>query len=165
MIPSGNVDVTDPDHQRALGERLRRIRHQQGMSLADVEARSGGDWKAVVVGAYERGDRAVSLERLQRLAAFYGVPLVDLLPAPRARPGAGDRFRLVIDLTRLDQPETPAVAVVARYAQRVQRVRGDHNGRILTIRGGDLDMLAVAIGTSPRDLIEELRDRGALLDA
>ena len=53
--------MTSDDRTRALGARLRSIRNQQGLSLAQVEARSGGVWKAVVVGAYERGDRAVSL--------------------------------------------------------------------------------------------------------
>lgn len=46
------------DYAQALGARLRHIRVQQGLSLQGVEAKSGGRWKAVVVGSYERGDRA-----------------------------------------------------------------------------------------------------------
>ena len=38
---------------------LRSIRQQQGLSLHGVEEKSQGRWKAVVVGSYERGDRAV----------------------------------------------------------------------------------------------------------
>ena len=36
-----------------IGERLRAIRRQQGLSLHDVEARSGQEFKASVLGAYE----------------------------------------------------------------------------------------------------------------
>ena len=39
-----------------------------------------GRWKAVVVGSYERGDRAVTVQRLAELAEFYGVPVYELLP-------------------------------------------------------------------------------------
>ncbi|MBA3277972.1 MAG: transcriptional regulator, partial [Geodermatophilaceae bacterium] len=46
------------DYARALGARLRGIRNQQGLSLQGVEDKSDGRWKAVVVGSYERGDRA-----------------------------------------------------------------------------------------------------------
>src|SRR5450432_2522741 len=68
------------DYARALGSRLRAIRTQQGMSLHGVEERSTGRWKAVVVGSYERGDRAVTVQRLAELADFYGVPVGALLP-------------------------------------------------------------------------------------
>ena len=47
------------DYAKALGARLRAIRTQQGLSLHGVEEKSQGRWKAVVVGSYERGDRAV----------------------------------------------------------------------------------------------------------
>ena len=54
-----------------VGERLRSIRRQKGLSLHDVEARSGMEFKASVLGAYERGERAISVPRLLRLAEIY----------------------------------------------------------------------------------------------
>jgi len=69
------------DYAKALGARLRAIRSQQGLSLHGVEEKSRGRWKAVVVGSYERGDRAVTVQRLAELADFYGVPVAELLPA------------------------------------------------------------------------------------
>ncbi len=63
------------DYAQALGARLRQIRVQQGLSLHGVEAKSQGRWKAVVIGSYERGDRAVTAQRLSELAAFYRVPI------------------------------------------------------------------------------------------
>jgi transcriptional regulator with XRE-family HTH domain len=172
--PDHLIDLTDrvsadrhttasADRQRLIGDRLRRIRHQQRLSLADVEHRSAGEWKAVVVGAYERGDRAITVARLARLADFYGVPLADLLPAPRSDTPRGDAGRLVLDLTRLEPDDCPGVTAVVRFAERIQRLRGDHNGRILTLRGSDVQTIALAVGEDPGDLVDGLRTRGALL--
>lgn len=66
--------------QRQVGERLRQARKRKGWSLHRVQDETGGAWPAVVVGSYERGDRAVSVVRLLALAELYGVPVVSLLP-------------------------------------------------------------------------------------
>ena len=63
-----------------VGSRLRAIRKQKRLSLQDVEATSDQEFKASVLGAYERGERAISVPRLQRLARFYNVPVDQLLP-------------------------------------------------------------------------------------
>src|SRR5438309_8251817 len=67
-------------YARRVGERLRAIRKQKGLSLQDVEGASNQEFKASVLGAYERGERAISVPRLQRLARFYSVPVDRLLP-------------------------------------------------------------------------------------
>ena len=59
---------------------LRAIRRQKGLSLHDVEARSNLEFKASVLGAYERGERAISVPRLLRLSEIYEVPCDQLLP-------------------------------------------------------------------------------------
>ena len=68
------------EYAKAVGQRLRAIRQRHGLSLKGVEQRSRGRWKAVVVSSYERGDRAVSVQRLYELAEFYAVPITELLP-------------------------------------------------------------------------------------
>jgi transcriptional regulator with XRE-family HTH domain len=153
----------DRTHALAIGARLRRVRHQQGLSLADVQANSDGRWKAVVVGAYERGDRTVTLARLADLAEFYDVPLADLLPdratGTRAAPG-----RVTLDLVRLDAaPARAELAILARYANRVARKRGDHNGRMLTLRAGDLETVALAVDLTATELRERLEAERILL--
>ena len=65
---------------RAVGARLRVVRNQLGLSLQAVEATSNQEFKASVLGAYERGERAVSVSRLQRLAKLYSVSVDQLLP-------------------------------------------------------------------------------------
>ena len=45
-------------YSRQVGERLRAIRKQKRLSLQEVEAQSEQEFKASVLGAYERGERA-----------------------------------------------------------------------------------------------------------
>ena len=149
-----------------LGARLRSIRRQQHLTLHDVEERSGGEWKAVVVGSYERGDRAISITKLARLAAFYRVPMHDLLPHEEPTPSATDDELVPprIDLRGLARDtDDAAVEAVSRYVRRIQVERGDYNGRVLTIRQSDLHAIALAFGVEPTDLVERLEDRRALV--
>ena len=46
-----------------------------------------------MVGSYERGDRAVTVQRLAELADFYGVPVSELLPGQHARAAPPSRRR------------------------------------------------------------------------
>ena len=152
------------DYARSLGGCLRAIRTQQGLSLHGVEERSGGRWKAVVVGSYERGDRAVTVQRLAELADFYGVPVSALLPDAGSQPIVEAPPRLVIDLERLSSVPAERAGPLARYAQTIQSQRGDYNGKVLSIRQDDLRTLAVIYDQSPSVLTEQLI-RWGVLDA
>lgn len=154
----------DRNHALAIGARLRRVRHQQGLSLADVQAQSEGRWKAVVVGAYERGDRTITVTRLAQLAEFYDVPLADLLPDPSIGQKADDG-RITLDLVALDAaPARMELTVLARYANHVARNRGDHNGRVLTLRAGDLETVALVVDMTGPQLREQLVAHDVLFD-
>src|SRR5688572_1584703 len=87
------------NYARRVGERLRLIRKQKGLSLQEVEASSAQEFKASVLGAYERGERAISVPRLQRLAKFYTVPVDQLLPQDADEFGGRARDDELIDLT------------------------------------------------------------------
>jgi transcriptional regulator with XRE-family HTH domain len=155
---------TDHEFARAVGRRLRAVRSQQRLSLYGVERKSGGRWKAVVVGSYERGDRAVSVARLAELAEFYGVPVGELLPQgdEPASVGGGETSGLVLDLQQLRSLSTDDAAPLSRYVQSIQRQRGDYGNRVLSIRGEDLRVLALMFGVSVNQLIDKLRGWGAV---
>jgi transcriptional regulator with XRE-family HTH domain len=150
------------DYAHALGARLRAIRMQQGLSLHGVEERSEGRWKAVVVGSYERGDRAVTVAKLADLAEFYGVPVAELLPESRPSRRGIATPKLVIDLQRLAELPADKAGPLARYAAAIQSQRGDYNGKVLTIRSEDLRSLAVIYDMSPEELTEQLVEWGVL---
>ena len=63
-----------------VGERLRAVRRQRRMTLAQVEEASGGEFRTSVLGAYERGERGLAVNRMLRLAQLYGVAPAELLP-------------------------------------------------------------------------------------
>jgi transcriptional regulator with XRE-family HTH domain len=150
------------DYAKALGSKLRAIRQQQGLSLHGVEQKSGGRWKAVVVGSYERGDRAVTVQKLAELADFYGVPVAELLPEGRIPSGAEPATKIVINLERLQQLPADQVGPLARYAAAIQSQRGDYNGKVLSIRTEDLRSLAIIYDMTPGELTEQLVDWGVL---
>jgi transcriptional regulator with XRE-family HTH domain len=150
------------DYAKALGARLRSIRTQQGLSLHGVEEKSQGRWKAVVVGSYERGDRAVTVQRLSELAEFYSVPVNELLPEREAVIAVEQSPRIVIDLEKLATVPRDQGAPLARYAATIQSQRGDYNGRVLSIRHEDLRSLAVIYDATPTSLTEQLINWGVL---
>jgi transcriptional regulator with XRE-family HTH domain len=150
------------EYARALGARLRAIRQQKGLSLQGVEERSTGRWKAVVIGSYERGDRAVTVARLNELAGFYDVPVAELLPDSGGAADSGVAAKTVIDLEALSRLPSEEVAPIVRYTRAIQRQRGDYNGRVLSIRQDDLRALAVVYDTTPGALADQLASWGAL---
>jgi transcriptional regulator with XRE-family HTH domain len=150
-----------------VGDRLRNIRLQKGLSLHDVEQRSSKEFKASVLGAYERGERSISVPRLQRLAIFYGVPVDHLLP--RLGPEMAESTTtttttteeaVCIDLEALEARREPEAQTLGRYLSLIQMQRGDFNGKVLTIRRDDVRVLAAILDQSPGGLIERLDDLG-----
>lgn len=77
------------DNTKAIGGKLRAARERRGWSLSDVQRESGGRWKGVVVGSYERGDRNVTAAKLLELASFYDLPVSELLPVEESAAAAG----------------------------------------------------------------------------
>lgn len=153
------------EYARDLGERLRNIRQQKGMSLQDVQQASRGRWKAAVVGAYERGDRNVTVARLSELADFYGVPVSEILPDEAngaSAPAPPQRRRVVLDLAGLERVPEDDRDPLSRFTKAIQIQRGDFNGRVLTIREDDLMALALLYQTNAEELSRRLADWGLL---
>ncbi len=159
------------NYSAKVGERLRAIRRQKRLSLQEVEKASGSEFKASVLGAYERGERAISVPRMQRLARFYNVPVDQLLPAdegpgfptPLGSSRADGRVSVTIDLRRLESLPGPEAAMLNRYLTMIQVQRQDFNGRMLTIRHDDLRAIACILGVGVDEAPYRLDELGLSL--
>jgi transcriptional regulator with XRE-family HTH domain len=99
-----------------LGQRLRVARRQRGWSLGEVETHTKGEFKASVVGAYERGERAISVQRFVRISEVYGFAPAELLPLV---PESG----VSIDLDALTADDGDRLA--ERYLNAIKMLRKD----------------------------------------
>lgn len=192
-VTDKTVVLSDDDEQeeaarvayaRAVGSRLRAMRKQMRLSLQAVEAMSDQEFKASVLGAYERGERAISVPRLQRLAKLYDVPVDQLLPNDDAMtggrwgasgtaddPGNGHRTavfsavpdKVAIDLTKLHTVSGPERDLLRRFLSMIQVHRQDFNGRMITIRAEDVRAIACLFGVTPDSMGARLDELGLLV--
>lgn len=153
-------------YSQQVGERLRVIRKQKRMSLQEVEAQSNQEFKASVLGAYERGERALSVPRLDRLSQFYSVPVEQLLPREVTGTQAAAALqspvnkKLAIDVAKLVQLKGSPFEMLARYLRLIQVQRQDFNGRVITVRGDDTRSIAAMLDVP----VDQVAERLAALD-
>lgn len=143
-----------------LGARLRNLRRQLHLTLQGVERVSDHEFKASVVGAYERGERAISIPRLQRLAQLYRVPVAHIVAYDEPHAATGVHRPVTIDLVALGQVEGPLGALLRRYVRAIEVERGDYNGRVLTIRRSDVTAVASILECTPEQVPARLDDSG-----
>jgi transcriptional regulator with XRE-family HTH domain len=152
-----------------VGDRLRALRRQRGLSLLAVEAQTDREFKASVLGAYERGERVISVLRLQRLAAFYRVPVDQVLPrhvsvsVGDGRPAPEDfapKRPLAIDLNRLGELESPEAQIIRRYMTALAAQRAGFQGPAMAIRVEDLLVLSRFLERDPVALEMRLVELG-----
>ena len=176
MVKKPHRSVQVPDEDDALsaeynvrvGERLRAIRRQKKLSLQEVEANSHEEFKASVLGAYERGERSISLPRLRRLADLYDVPIEQLLPKEvefADGRSSSASTKLAIDLLKLANIDGPGFATLSRYLSMIQVQRGDFNGKVLTVRADDVRAIAVMLDVAIADVRTHLEEIGILFHA
>ena len=166
--------ATDDDdgYGRKVGERLRAIRRQKGLSLQEVEA--GSQPGVQGVGARRlRAGRAGHLGApppapgrvLQRARSTSSCPATTTSPpasstSPRpgrsASPGAG-HHRPRAGSASCD---APGADLLIRYLPMIQVQRQDFNGRMLTIRRDDLRAIACILDTERRDTTVRLELAG-----
>ena len=152
-------DSTNDAVNVRLGEHLRRLRRQKGLSLPDVQALSEGEFKASVMGAYERGERAISAVRLAKLAALYKLPLQAMLPAGDAQ-DATSAGGLALDVGRLESAKGAEAATLARFVKRLQSQRQDWTSGVVRIRADDVVAIALACDRTPAELMKLVDDQG-----
>ena len=134
-------------------QRLREIRKSKGWSLQDVEHHSNGKWKAVVIGSYERADRAISLKKAISLMQFYQVPITELFPEITTQVTARS---VSVNLNKLAESSETKSQILQRFTKSISNRRKDWNGQILTIRANDLQFLALQIEKNEADTLDWL---------
>ncbi len=138
-----------------IGRALRQARRERGLTLREVERRSDGRFKPTSVAGYERGERKISVERLYELARFYDVSLGRLVAhAVRVAEGLPP---VVIDLTRVGELESGEGELLAEFTRQVLELRGAEGSDAVSIRVGDLEVLATITGQEPREFVRRIR--------
>ena len=163
MSTSENESLDELSFARLVGERLRQIRQQKKMTLSDVESATNQEFKASVMGAYERGERMISVPRLERLANFYGVTVDQLLPRDKQREGdtqsqSAAPTKLRIDVAKLSLREGKEFKMLERLLRMIQVQRQDFNGKVITVRAHDTRAIAVMLDVAVDDVGAKLAE-------
>ena len=140
-------------------DRLRIIRKSKGWSLQDVEQNSNGKWEAVVIGFYERADRAISLKKVILLMDFYQVPVSELFPD--IPPQVSTRS-ITLDLAKLSAEQSEYSSMIQRFVLGICDRRKDWNGQVLTVRVNDLQFLAMLLQQGEQELLADLEKLGLI---
>ena len=126
-----------------------------------------------MLGAYERGERAISVPRLQRLAVLYDVPVDQLLPdgmsggtssAPPRRRRETVPTRVAINLVEMKAASGEIAAALRRFVATIEVERQDFNGQVLTVRSDDLRVIGATLGLNVEEIIEKLDELGLIYE-
>jgi transcriptional regulator with XRE-family HTH domain len=152
------MDSPLDDVLAAVGPRLRALRQQRDMTLADLSAAT--DISASTLSRLESGQRRPNLELLLPLARAYGVPLDELVGAPATedprihakpftrrgmtflpltrRSGGLQAYKVVIPTDRIPEKSDPQVHEGYEWlyvlSGQLQLVLGEHD---LVLRAGE----------------------------
>ena len=163
MSTAENESLDELSYARLVGERLRQIRQQKKLSLSEVESSTNQEFKASVMGAYERGERMISVPRLERLAHFYGVTVDQLLPRDKQREGDTQTSnatptKLRIDVAKLTLRDAKEFKMLERLLRMIQVQRQDFNGKVITVRAHDTRAIAVILDVAVDDVGAKLAE-------
>jgi transcriptional regulator with XRE-family HTH domain len=150
--------------QISIARRIRRLRKARGWTLADVQVRSHGVIKAVVLGSYERGDRSMSIERAIEIADLFGIPLAELLtePMPSSVEDGPLGVRvdaLVVDLRKValtNYEKNDSSEPLSLFLACIIGKRQDWNGEVLSLRASDLEILSLMMFKSQESVMSWL---------
>jgi hypothetical protein len=134
--------------------------------LQDIERLSAGRIKAVVMGSYERGSRAISLARAIEIANLFSMPLAELIEEPSTH-NSDDEALLILDLRKLrgvdSTKASEEITKLRSFANAICAKRRDWYGEELTLRSGDLDTLTLVMEMTAQDLQELLKQSQLLI--
>lgn len=138
----------------AMGASIRDARVRAGFSLHELARRSEGGYSPSSLGGYERGERAISVIRFCDLARLLGVPADQLLGRALDRVMGPERREVMLELT--DLPDSEVGRQTAAHAHHVKERRSDYLSTVVTLRAGDLQVIADASGLDVPTLLSSL---------
>jgi transcriptional regulator with XRE-family HTH domain len=145
--------------------RIRQLRREKGFTLLECEIRSGGRIRAVVLGAYERGDRSMSLKKVIELAELFDVPLAHLIATdlhPEKSRIVGIRHIYDLRALRTLAPSEQKI-LLSRYLSRIAEQRGDWAGEVISIRQTDVEAIARLVDSDQINFQEWVNTQKILL--
>lgn len=158
-INESNVRLPIEDH---IARALKVLRRKKGLTLEECDSASGGKFKAVVLGSYERGTRAVSISKLNQLSEFYDVPVSYFFSIKNV----STEGKWVFDLRRLRESDTRDFPInfISNSLGRIAALRADWEGEILSIRESDRECFEIIFGDEREKLIEGLKAKKIILE-
>jgi transcriptional regulator with XRE-family HTH domain len=159
-------EYKDKRYPELVGEKLRRMRQDRGLSLQEVCAKSGGSFVVSTLSAYERGKRSLSLERLCELAEIYGqtpMSMLDIEAGSEFQRSVTSNGPLRISLDNLQRLRPEERRPLETYLAFLRELRNDPSREMLTIRKEDLAYLSALYGVRPQALKDYLEKEGILL--
>lgn len=143
---------------------IKGVRRAKGMTLKEVEEKSGGVWKAVVIGSYERCDRALSVKKAINLANFYQVPLDELLGLNIDKK-TQTREKITLDIRATNNRGSNDAELISlrNFATLICARRRDWNGEVLSIRNSDLATIGLLINKDEATAYDWLVGKNLLL--
>jgi transcriptional regulator with XRE-family HTH domain len=129
--------------------RIRANRLALGWSLADFELHSAGAIRAVAMGSYERGTRALSITKLLIICDIFQIPLIHILAPAQELKAVEASGRHIYDLRALQAlPATAEKSHLLAYIHQIIRERGDWKGAVVSLRATDIENLGLIFTTS-----------------
>ena len=137
---------------REIGDVLRLARRARGLTLRNVSSLSSGRFKPSSLASYERGERALSVEKFLLLADFYDIQPARLIAQISRR--AEGRPPIVVDVQTAHAIDGVEGAVLADFVHEVIALRRQPASEEISLRDGDLEVLATAAGRRAEQFME-----------
>jgi transcriptional regulator with XRE-family HTH domain len=138
-----------------IGRVLRWARRSRGWTLRRAAQAARGRFAATSIAGYERGERAITVERFIDLAELYQVR-PERLFAEAVRSIEG-RPPVVVDRDRLARSLGREASVLAAFVDEVARLRSAEPD-VVSLRSGDVQVLAAMSGRREVEFIERVSE-------
>jgi transcriptional regulator with XRE-family HTH domain len=145
--------------------RIRQLRRERGLTLRDFEKKSEGRIRAIVMGAYERGDRSMSLGKVIEIAEVFGIEVSHLIGSAELTPlSATPLSRYIFDLRVLNSLDgSPQKVILLRYLSRIAELRGDWAGEVISLRQSDIESLSKVIDSQTSTFVQWVQSQAITL--